>query len=231
MARTILQIAQSAAPRMGIPVPEAVMAGTDREVVEMASVINEAAEGIARAHDWAVLKTTETCVGDGTTTDFALPADYLRMPKDAQMWSTRWQRPLTAVSPETQLQLDIRNFDMVTGTWTIQGGSVVFAPALASGESAKYLYITNTVFAPQSGSNKARATADTDTFRLGDRLLELHLIWQWRQMKGFPYAEDMATAEMALAQAISEDKGARIVTQSSRRNTRANVAYPWEITP
>jgi hypothetical protein len=45
------------------------------------------------------------------------------------------------------------------------------------------------------------------------------------------YAEDMATAEEALSQAIEKDKGARIITQSSRRNVRAKVAYPWSIAP
>lgn len=230
MARTVLEIAQDAATRMGIAIPDVLFTSTDREFIELRRTINEVAERIARAHDWSLLKTTETNTGDGSTTSFTLPSDYLRMPKEAQVWSTRWQRPLNRVTPEMQLQLDIRSYDLVTGTWTMQGGSMVFAPALASSENAKWQYISNLVFQPASGSNKARATADEDTFRLGDRLLELQMIWEWRKSKGLAYEEDMVTAEDALAQAISDDKGARIIAQASRHNVSANIAYPWEIT-
>jgi hypothetical protein len=143
------------------------------------------------------------------------------------VWSTRWQRPLLHISPEDALRLEIRNYDLVTGTWTILGGDVQYAPALANGENATFYYITDQVVS----GGKARFTTDADTFRLGDRLMELHLIWEWRSRKGLDYAEDMMTAETALAQAISDDRGARIITQTSRRNVRTSIAYPWEITP
>lgn len=231
MARTILQIAQDAAPKMGVDVPDALVGSTDETEVEILSLAQELAERIARAHDWSLLKTLVTHAGNGSQTGFDLPSDYLRMPKEGQVWSTRWQRPLLHISPEEALRLDIRNYDLVTGTWTIIGGQVVYAPALDSGESAKFYYISNAVVAPSTGSNKARFTADTDTFRLGDRLMELHLIAEWRNRKGLDYGEDMVNADTALSQAISDDRGARIVTQMSRRNVRANIAWPWEITP
>jgi len=61
-------------------------------------------------------------------------------------------------------------------------------------------------------------------------MLELCLIWTWREQKGLDYAEDMATAEVAMAREIEADKGARVITQHSRRNVRAKIAYPWSIT-
>lgn len=229
--RTILQIAQDAAPKIGIDVPGLLVGSTDRTEVELLSVLNELVDRIARLHDWRALKALATYTGDGTTEEFDLPGDYLRMPKDAQVWSTRWQRPLLPITPEDALRLDIREYDLVAGTWFLVGDQMVFRPALASGELAKWYYIAATQVKPANGANKARITLDTDTFRLGDRLLELHLIWEWRQRKGLSYAEDMATAEVALAQAISEDKGARIITQSSRMNSRAKIAYPWSVEP
>lgn len=231
MTRTVLEVAQDAARKIGLDAPDVLFASTDRTDVEIASLLNELAERIVRAHDWRLLKTQETYSGDGTTTEFVLPSDYLRMPKDAKVWSTRWQHPLLSITPEEMLALDVLDYDIVTGAWTLLGSNMVFAPALATGEDAKWYYIANTAIAPSSGSNKARFTEDDDMFRLGDRLLELHLIWEWRQRKGLPYAEDMKTAELALAQAINEDKGARILTQAGRGTYRANVAYPREITP
>lgn len=231
MSRTALQVIQSAAPRLAIARPTALFSSTDELEIELQSVLNECAVRITQEHDWQALKTLETNTGDGSTTAYSLPSDYLRMPIDAQVWSTRWQRPLISVASDDWLRLEVREYDLVTGTWTLLGGQVQYKPALASGELAKWYYISRNVVAETGGSYQERFMADTDTFRLDDRVLELTMIWQWREQKGLEYAEDMANAEQALAQAIARDKGARIVTQSSRRNVRAKVAYPWQIVP
>lgn len=231
MPRTILEIAQSASAKVGIAVPNLLYGSTGREEVEIRSVLQEVADRIVRAHDWSALKLVNTYTGDGTTTAYALPSDYLRMPKDSQVWSTRWQRPLTATTPEDDLRFAIREYDLVVGTWVIVGEEMKFRPALADGELVKWYYISDTAVKPSTGANKATFTANTDTFRLGDRILELQFIWEWRQRKGLPYAEDMNTAEIALAQAISADGGAQILTQSSRRNIHGKTSYPWNIVP
>jgi hypothetical protein len=231
MPRTILDIVRAAAPRIGIARPDLLFGDTSDQSVELRAVLQEAADRIARAHDWSMLKVEETHAGDGATEGFDLPEDYLRMPKEGQIWSTRWQHPLAPVTAEEWLRLDVREYDLIVGTWIMLEGQVKYRPVLATGESARWFYISNLAVAPSSGANKDRFTADTDTFRLGDRILELALIWEWRASKGLPYEEHMATAETALAQAISDDKGARIIAQSSRRNFTGKMAYPWQITP
>lgn len=231
MTRTVLEIVQDAAPRCGLTVPDLLFGSADREAVEVRGTIQEAAQSIVRDHDWSLLKTVETYTGDGTTSAFALPADYLRMPKDAMVWSSRWQRPLLPTTPEEDLRLAVREYDLVTGTWHIAGGNMNFRPALVVGETAKWYYISNLAVSPDSGPNKARFTADTDIFRLDDRLLELEFMWRWRSQKGLAYEEEMRDAEIAKSQQITADGGAAIITQSSRRNVRAKVAYPWNIVP
>lgn len=229
MSRTILQILQSCALRIGLEKPTAVYSSTGRTEQELQEVAMEAASRILWAHDWQTLKTQATVDGDGTTTDFDLPSDYHRMPKDAQVWSTRWDRPLIQVSPEDDLRLAVREYDLVQGAWTLIGGKIRFRPALAANEDAYYLYISDAMVAPETGANKARFSVDTDTFRLDDRPLELGIIWEWKQRKRLGYEEDMASAEEALSKAIEKDKGARIITQSSRANVRAKTAYPWQL--
>ena len=231
MARTALQVAQSAALRIGIDVPSALVSATDRTNLELREIMQEAAERIVRSHDWQVLKVQATVNGDGTTTDFALPTDYLRMPKDTQVWSTRWDRPLLQVTVEDDLRLAVREYDLVQGTWTIIAGSLRFRPALATGEDAYFIYISDTFVSPASGADTNRFSLDDDEFRLNPRLLELGMIWEWRNRKGLEYTDDLDIYNAALSEAISDDKGARIITQSSRRNVRANVSYPWEIVP
>ena len=231
MARTILEIVRSAAPRLGLARPDQLFGSTDDTEIEIRSVLHEAVDRIVRAHDWAALKVEETHVGDGATEGFTLPSDYLRMPKEGQIWSTRWQHPLSPVTAEEWLRLSVREYDLIVGTWIMLEGQVKYRPVLATGETARWFYLSNLAVSPVSGDNKARFTADDDTFRLGDRILELALIWEWRASKGLPYEEYMTTAETALAQAISDDKGARIIAQASRRNFQGKMAYPWQITP
>lgn len=231
MARTVLQVAQDAAAKLGIKKPGALVSSTERTAVELAAIANEIADRIVREHDWRQLTALETYTGDDTTTGFALPTDYLRMPKDGQVWSTRWERPLVHVTLDEWLQLDVREYDLITGTYIMLNDEMQFRPALATGEQAKWYYIRSTPVKAADGSLKERFTADTDTYVLGDRLLELHVIWEWRHRKGLPYEEDMRTAELALAQEISRDKGARMLTQASRQRAYDKIAYPWRITP
>lgn len=227
--RSILEIVRDAAPKIGVARPTVLFGVTGETEIEMVSLANELAERIVRAHDWSLLKTLETHTGDGVTEGFALPVDFARMPKDGQIWSSRWQRPLVTISSDDWLRLEIREYDLIVGSWIQLGGEIRYRPVLDTAETAKFYYISTNVVAPATGANKARFTADADTFRLGDRLLELHLIWEWRQRKGLSYGEDMATAEAALAQAISEDRGARMLTQASRHRTMGKPSYAWNV--
>lgn len=231
MARSVLEIVQAAAPKLGIAVPSALFSATDRTEVELRSILNEVAERIVRAHDWSALKTLETNTGDGVTVGFSLPSDYVRMPKDGQIWSSRWQNPLTPVSSDEWLMLDVQDYDLVTGAWIILGGQIQFNPPLTATETAKWFYVSGNYAVPVSGANKSAFSADDDTFILDDRLLELMLIWEYRQRKGLDYAEDLANAEVALGQQISEDRGARIISQRSRAGARGAFAYPLNVTP
>jgi hypothetical protein len=152
------------------------------------------------------------------------------MPKDAQVWSSRWQHPLSAITPEDWLHLDVRDYDLVTGAWTIYGGRFVYEPALTAGETARFFYVSNRVVAADNGTPKDTFTADDDVFRLDDRVLELTLVWVWRAQKSLDYSEEQARAEVALSRAIEADRGARIISQRSRSTMDAKLAYPLHVT-
>jgi hypothetical protein len=231
MTRSVLTIVQDAATKLGIAQPSVLFGSTDRTAIELREALNEAVDKILHAHDWQRLLTLQTYIGDGTTTQFSIPADYLRMPKSAEVWSSRLQAPLAHISPEDWLQLDTRDYDVATGVWTIFGGEFVFKPAPASGETTRFWYITNKVCTNDTSGTKAQFTEDDDTFLLDDRVLELVLVWLFRTQKGLDYAEDMATAEIALARMIERDKGARVITQRSRRSVGAKIAWPGVLSP
>jgi hypothetical protein len=230
---TILSVFEQVCPVIGLTVPDAVMASTDREHVELAALANEMASRIAKAHEWQLFNTIATYTGDGSTEDFELPSDYGRMLKKAQVWSSSLETPLSPISDRDRwLGLDIQSFDFVINAWILYGGQIHIKPALADAVTAKHWYQSNLIVAPEAGDNKTAFTADADTFRLDERLLRLGIIWQWKANKGLAYAEDMATYEEAKEKLICDDKGSRSIRMGAVRLARgARVAYPLTITP
>lgn len=227
----VLTIIQRAAPLIGLAQPSQVYGSADATHIELGLVTQEAAEYVIRAHDWSRLKEVAEFTGDGTTASFGLPDGFLRMTREGRVWSLADDRPLTAVlSADDWLNLTIRDIGISPGFWIILGGQMEVTPAPADGEVLRWYFQTrNAMKNATTGEVQARFEADTDTWALGDRLLETQIVWRWRQRKGLPYAEDMQNAEIALAQAISDDYGARTLTQRSKARVGGRVAYPWAL--
>jgi len=229
---TILSVMQEACKVIGLDVPTAVLASTDREHIELVGTANDMAERIMQSYDWQTLKTLATFTGDGTTEDFAFPTGYNRMLKKAQVWSSSLETPLSPISDTDHwLGLDVQSFDFVVNAWTIYGDQFHIKPALASAVTAKFYYISNLIVAPAAGDNKTSFTADTDTFRLDETLLRHGIIWQWRANKGLPYQEDMESYESRKESLITHDKGARMIRIGTIRMPKGiTTAYPQNIT-
>ncbi len=229
MARNVLQIAQDAAVKLGLEKPDSLFSTTDVTAMQLAGIANEVAERIARLHDWRALTELGTLTGDGVTAAFNMPPGYNRMTKDGKVWSSRTKAPLTAIrTVDEWLALQVEGV-APAGAWIILSDQINFNPVLASGETAKFYFVKRNISKRLGQTNTDTFQNDTDEFRLGSRLLELHIICEWRLRKGFDYEDDYRTAQVALSQAISHDKGARIVRQQSRIHVDAQTAYPWAL--
>ena len=226
---TVLTAIQKVSTVIGLEKPLSVFGSTVRELVELQDIANEVAESISKAYDWQILKTIATITGDGATIDFPLPTDYARQIQKTTLWVlSRPFSPLQHVT-DTDLWLGIVMSNLVTaiGQWTIYGNQVHIMPALAAADTAKYYYITNAMVMPAAGPNKQYFTLDTDTFLLDERVLRLGIIWQWKSNKGLPYAEDLATYEIALQEAVARDKGSKAITVGFQRSRMAASEYAF----
>lgn len=228
---TVLSAIQGASVYCGVTAPAAVYGEVDRVAVEFAEIANEAAAMIADEHDWQLLKRLHTITGDGTATAFDLPADYLRMPKAQNLWTSRLESPLRQVLDHDEwLQLDIQAAEVVLNVWTVLGGQIQFRPALETGETVKLYYQSN-LWANDGSADTAAFAADADTFRLDDRLLKHAIAWMWRAKKGLPYEDDLERYNDALGKRVAEDKGAKILAIGTATRPRGvRVAYPRVVT-
>ena len=224
---TILSVMQRAAIPLGIMQPASVFGSGDQFALELQRLVGEIAERIVQEHDWQALKTVCKYTGDGVTEGFPLPADYLRMPIGGEVWSSAYVNRMAHVPNSNDwLGLKVRQIQPTERAWTIIGDKMEFYPTLQTGEVAKFYYISKNI---RTGADMF--TLDTEVFLLDDRLLELGMIWQGRAHKGLPYAEDMMNYELALAKAISRDKGARIIRQRSPWRETGTPAWPGVVIP
>lgn len=186
---------------------------------EMLDLANEVATDIMRSHDWRDLTKVHSITADGVTAGYPKPADFDRLTGDDEIAGYRGLHTVDEWVDATQGNYTGR------GGWIILGGLIQFAPAISG--TIPFAYISNHVVRLSDGSTAAEFDADDNEFILDDRLLTLGLIWRWKAQKGLDYSEDMATYEIALAQAQTRDRGAYVLR--TPRLTRG--LNRWNTTP
>jgi hypothetical protein len=235
---SLLTVVQDVCTAVGTSVPTSVFSNiiNNRTAQEMKSLANEMAQRIAYdTREWNALKKICTFTGDGVTTAFNLPADYKRMLITSEVY-----RSLTPVYPmrfipdlNEWLNRRLRGYYDNRGEWIIINNQMNIAPTLGVGVTAKFAYITRNCInlsgvlppALQVGDS---FLSDNDTFALDERLLKLGMIWQWKALKGAPYAEDMGTYGDALVMAMGADSPAPRILGRTPVSVSATVAYPWQ---
>jgi hypothetical protein len=232
---SLLSVVRDVCAAVGVAIPQSVFTNItgNRTMQEMLSLANEMAQRIAYdTRDWTKLRKTQTFTGDGVTTAFDLPADYQRMLLTANVWrSTSTQQPMTFI-PDTDEWLNRRTgaYDNAAwGEWTMLGGQMLIWPAMGAGVSVYFPYLHKNCVALNSGGAGDAFQNDLDSFALGDRLLKLGMIWQWKANKGGAYAEDMSSYGDAIAVAQGHDSPAPIMIGRSPMSRSARIAYPWPL--
>lgn len=238
---TVLSAIQGASLKIGVTRPTVIFASTVREHQELAELANDCARMIAydSGHDWTRLKTLGTFTGDGATPAFDLPTDYQRMLKKARLWpSASPTSPYRHYTDTDEWLGDlVQGFVGVSGAWTIIGEDVHIRVGgstsyLENTATAKFYYLTKYHSRNNSSVAIEAFTADTDVFKLDERLLKLAIIYRWKQDKGQDYAEHLSDYENALAEQIGNDKGSNILVLGTRRSPAgAEYAFPETIVP
>lgn len=234
---TVLSIVNDASTKCGFARRTQLVADTGATSLEIQATLADVAGWIRDWYDWSVLKTLGVITGDGVTLAFSLPTDYSRMVKQASLWPSGSPfSPLTHITESDDwLGFISQNYTVPVGAWTMLGGKINIrsggaTAAFASGATASYYYITRNVFADSGGTAKSAITADTDTFRLHERLLRLGFIAKWKSDKGRPYAQDQSDFMDALSVAVGGDKGSKTLIVGRRRTPiDADIALPWGV--
>lgn len=230
---TLLSVVKDVCEVVGVQQPTSVFANItgNRTMQEMAALATEMAQRIAydSGKDWTILKRVATINGDGVNDAFDLPANYKRMLLTSEVWkSTSTQTPMTYIVDTNEwVRRRSQPWTSAWGEWTMLGGQIVIRPIMGVGVSATFGYLNKDCIALAAGGNGDTFVADGDNFILGDRLLKLAMIWQWKANKGSSYAEDLATYNDALNVAMGSEKPAPIIV--GRLPLSGTTAYPWSV--
>jgi hypothetical protein len=229
---TLLSVVKDVCLATGVAVPQSVFTNItgNRTMQEMLSLANEMAQRIAYDfRDWTKFRKTQTFVGNGVTTAFNLPTDFQRMLLTTNVWrSTSTQAAMIYVA-DTDQWLNRRAGDDIDtwGEWTIIGGQMLIMPAMAVGTSAYFAYLHKNCVTLAAGGVSNEFQSDGDNFALGDRLLKLGMIWQWKANKGAAYAEDMGTYGDALNTLAGRDAPAPILVGRRTSSFAIQSSYPY----
>lgn len=198
--------------------PTVLFSATGREWVELYTLMNECASEIADAFDWQVLKKVETITGTGVDLGFALPSDYSRMLRTANVWSSPYLWGMEHVVDSDRwldyLELPYRP---ITGAWTIYGDEFKIMPELALTQTAKYFYISDLIVNGAGGGTQNVFAADGDTYRLSEKLLQLRLTARWKEGKNYPSQTDFDAYQTELAYQMDKDGGSKPIFNAARQ--------------
>ena len=218
---SLLSVVQDVCAVVGVTRPVSVFAaiGSNRTMFEMVALANEMAQRIAYdGRDWQSLMTaisydSTVAVSSFGTSTCPLPANFKRLLLTSNIRrSTAPNYHLAYISnPDEWLERRMTQWTGAWGEWSLFNEAVNIYPAIGTSETVNFLYADKNCVRLTSGGYGDRFQADTDTFRLDERLLKLGMIWQWKANKGSPYAEDMGTYQDAIMSIMGRDKPAPIL--------------------
>jgi hypothetical protein len=231
---TLLSVVREVCAAVGVAIPQSVFTNItgNRTMAEMLALANEMAQRIAfDTRDWTKLRKVQTFTGDGIQTAFDIPQNYRRMLLTANVWrSTSSIQPMVFV-PDTDEWLNrrARGDYSAWGEWTMLGGQMHIHPVMPVGVTAYFAYLDKNSVALNAGGFGEVFQDDLDTWPIGERVLKLGMIWQWKANKGGAYAEDMGTFGDAIAKLQGADSPAPIIAGYKTISSSVRVAYPYPL--
>ena len=230
---SLLTVVQNAMTLSGLPVPATAFSNTNNTVEQMVRLVYVEGRDLLKRHDWNKLLTVEslTCGASNAQTGYPVAA-FDRMARGTDVWNATRQWPINGPSSSEEWR------DLITRVtvawpqyWRLIGGVLnVYAPV--SGDTITYEYITNKWILQTGTTAAATLVGDTDTFIFPEQLMELGLVWRWKQSKQLDYAEDMKTYQICLADSISSDKGgSRVISTMRGEVERPFRTWPGTVTP
>lgn len=223
---TLLTLAQAACDIIGVPRPTSVIAGADQTARTMLSLAQREGRALARRWTWTALRKQQTFTTVAQTVQTgAVPSDFDRMVSGTFWNRTRRLLVQGPVTPGEWQGLVASSAVPIYSAFQIRAGQIELYPSPPAGQTCAYEYVSSQWCQSAGGTGQTAWTADTDTGLLDEELTTLGLVWRFKQSRGLDYAEDLATYEEQVLQAMARD-GTRRTARLAREFDYGAPHYP-----
>ncbi len=234
--KTAGEVLNRAGRKLGLDEVTDPVASTDPEWKRLKRLLDEVGQELAEDYEWTHLLVEKTIVGDGATTTYDLPADFLDMVPQSG-WNRAVQVPMQGpLSPQVWQYRKAATPQPVYAEFRLDVNQIRFTPAIANAQTVAFEYKSRAWVRPAAsglgnGNTLSTAGADevsvTGDFVLYDPLL-VHrmLVLAWREDNGMrtDHAQAAATRSLDRAKERSAPGAVLDLTGRRRRNLpEANI--------
>lgn len=207
---SLLTVIQAVAVSLGLPVPQAVVASTDSQTLQLLQIANEEGKELSKTYPWQNITKESTFLTVGAESQGSIltvaGTDFNYIINET-IWNRSLRRPV--FGPLNNQQWQQMKASNITGPWNqfrIRQNLIIFLPVPAVGQTCAFEWISKNWVSDSTGATFFPAWhADSDIGMLDEDLMTLGIIWRWRQIKGYEYAEDFAKYERQKADAQARD--------------------------
>ena len=161
---TLLTIANAVADETKGPRPETIASNTDPAAQNILRLINKVGSRLQKSFAWNILTKESTVTAGGSETLIAaasLPGDFDRIIPE-----TFWDRgtnnlisgPVSAVEWQG---LKVQTYDSQNKKYRYRGGDIITSPAVASGSTCAFEYVSTQWVRKADGDAKSSMTIDS----------------------------------------------------------------------
>ena len=228
---TCLSIVQTVCNRLGIQSTNSAVGATDQQIIQIVALANEEGQELASRYAWSALQeeTTYTTLAQEDQGSLDTIAPGLLYIVNDTIWNRDLRRPV--FGPRSQQEWQQQKAWAINGPWSnyrIKGNHLYMYPVPSAGQDCYFEYITRYWCTDSTGATGREAWAvDTDVPKLDWQLMVLGVIWRWKKAKGFEYAEDFATYERRVLDAMNRDGSKDNLSLS---NTKYDI-FPGVVVP
>lgn len=208
----VLNIIQRFAYAVGIQAPSTAFANQADDVQQIVELLNQEGRQLSIRNNWQALTfeasfTTVATESQGTLASIIGATQELRGIVNNTIWNRSTQQPIWG--PLSKQAWQGQKALGLTGPYSqyrIRGNTLRFDPAPTAGETCYFEYISNCWCTDSTGATYRRNIgADSDLVLLSDEIMLAGLEWRWLRKKGLSYAEEFATYEQMVADAMGRD--------------------------
>lgn len=212
---TLLTLVQGASRKVGQAPPTAVVGQTDETTQRMLALAQDEGRELASYGDWRVLrkeKTFTTAATEDQAGQTPIPTDL-----DAFIDDTFWNRsarrrlygPMTV--DEWQAYKS-QSSSPVTDGFYLRGTSWLMMPVPLAGQTIAYEYRSKNWCQSNVPAGQDKWLADTDTGILSEVLMELGLVWRYKQSRGLDWQTDYDKYMFQVQTRLAKDQPRRTIS-------------------